>query len=269
MKSEGLPFLVVQGGWFWIVLLVVRTALIFGLILASTRVIRLQLARRKRREMLARMRQHCAQELHEGQITLSGQWCGDAIDAHGERVTMGDWRGATQRDASIQHREPVLVTGDLRLDVAAVGGDAAATRHWYFVGAMAYRDDPKVRLEGLSRTSIVTIAVVTLLASYSALRILGDRLVAHAKHREYLPGDGGPLVLTNLQSLTIAASLPGSRDDALDTLASALKQHPYHDEASVERQRDLARLQDGPCAAVGFLKASGRYVEEIDLAQKC
>jgi hypothetical protein len=89
--------LVVQGGWFWIVLVVVCGALVFGLIGASSHVIRVRLARRKRREVLGWLHQHCARELLEGQITLVGRWCGDVIDAYGERI-------------AVTGAEPLLVT---------------------------------------------------------------------------------------------------------------------------------------------------------------
>lgn len=269
MEAEGLPFLVVHGGWFWIVLVVGCSGLLLALMLASSSVIRLRLARRKRRETLSWLRQHCARELAEGQITLAGRWNGDAIDAYGERIGMADWRGAWLRDARIDLGEPVLVTGNLRRDTAAGDGNTATTTRWWLVGAIVYRDDPEVKLERVRRGAAVVLAAVAALVAYTGLRILGDRLADGTKHREYLHGDGGPLVLTNFQSLSIAASLPGSRDDALDALASALKEHPYRDEASVERQRDLARLQDGPCAAIGFLTPSGRYDEELELAHRC
>lgn len=269
MKSESLPFLVMQGGWFWIVIVTVCSALMFGVILVASHLIRLRSARRKRRETLGWLHQHCTRELVEGQITIAGRWREVAIDACGERIAVGDWRGAWPRDARIDPGERVFVTGDLRREIAPDNGDSAATGRWFLVGAMAYRDDPEVQVARLRWTTLLGLAAVATLVACWGLQIVGDQIVERAKHREYLPGDGGPLVLTNFQWLSFAAALPGSRDDALDALAMAQRRHPYRDEASVERQRNLARLQDGPCAAIGFLSPSGRYDEEIALAREC
>lgn len=257
-----------QGGWFAIVVVIACGALVFGLGFALSHVIRLRHARRDRRQAMNWLREVSTRTLVEGNITLAGRWCGDALDTCGTRIPMVDWRGALPSDTRIGQGAPVLATGDLRREMASGDGSSAATR-WSLVGATVYREDPKIQIGGVKRTTLLVLASVAALVAYSGLRILGDQLVDRAKHRDYLPGDGGPLVLTNLQSLSIAASLPGSRDDALDALASALLKHPYRDEASVERQRELARLQDGPCGATGFLKPSGRYDDELELARKC
>lgn len=267
MEAERLPFLVVHGGWFWIVLVAVCSALLLGIVLVSLRAIRLSLARRKRRETLSWLRQHSARELVEGNITLAGHWRGDVIDACGEQIAMGEWRGAWPRDATIRLGETVLVTGELHRGPVAEGGDSAD--RWWLVGAVAYRDDPEVHLARLRGTTLTVLVATATLVAYVGLRTLGGRLADGQVHGEYLAADGGPLVLTNSQSLSIAASLPGSRDDALETLSRALWLHPYRDDRSVERQRDLARLVDGPCAVTDFLTASGRYDEELDRAHKC
>lgn len=265
MEEETLPFLVVNGDWFCFVLVAVFGAALF----VAFVLLRAAFARRRKARTLQALREHTAPELGEGHgVTLAGHWTGETLDVRGEKVLLGitqiAWPGPKPR---IEVGDAVFVTGDLLRTPSSETVDRANPARWRLDGAIVYSGDTRVRRWRLGWVTGSIFVGLALLVSYSTLVILGRGLVDGIRDRD--GGDGRPLALSNLDAASIASALPWSRDDALDRLAKELALDPFRDEASVERQRRLARIRDGDCEALWFLAPSGRYDEELDLARRC
>jgi hypothetical protein len=266
--TDALPFLVVHGGWFWIIL-VVAFALTVGAIVAITRhVIEILRAR----SAVARQRAAAVSTLAEGNVVVAGRWHRGSITFGEERVELGaEARIALgSRGERIDDEAEVFASGQLKR-VANARPEAAGYRDdagtWRIEGADVYAAKPRARARPLPRAAQVIGLGFACLAGYVTLRLLGEKLVDRVEERDYSRGDGQPLYIGQLDAISIAASLPGSRDKALQELANALERHPYRDDQSVRRQLGLDRLIHGACGYLPLLRA--RPEEQLAMARRC
>jgi tetratricopeptide (TPR) repeat protein len=265
---DALPFLVRHGGWFWIVLVVLFALAIVGLV-ALVRHIK---AIFRTRADLASVRTQLSPSLAEGKVALAGRWSKDSIIVGGERVKLDEgWRVIVgTRHNQIADGAEVIVRGELVRE-ATTESEGHSYRDnaggWCIKNGEAYATRPRVRAQPMPWAARIVGIVAALVASLITLRIVGGVLNDRIAKRDYRNGDGQPLSVGQLDMISIASSLPGTRDKALEHLVDALEQHPYRDDASVRRQLALASLVDGPCKNLWILRA--RPEEQLAWAKRC
>jgi len=266
--TAALPFLVVHGGWFWIVLDVALALVLLGLVEIWRRVDAIVCARRS----LARQRAAIVPELVEGRAVVAGRWHRDSITVREERVELGETVRVVlgSRGDHIADDAEVIVSGELARVASArpepIGyRDNAGT--WRIERAEVYAARPRVRPVPLPWVARIVGVLAALFIGHVTLHLVGRQVVERIAEHPSDRGHDHTLQLRELDAIAIAASLPGSRDRALEKLAAALERHPYRDEASVRRQLGLARVRNAECGALRALRA--RPDEQLALARRC
>jgi hypothetical protein len=266
--TDALPFLVVHGGWFWIVLMIAFALAMAGMV----RISRHALAVVRARSVVAQQRAAVINTLSEGKAIVAGRWHRDSITVGDERVELGEDRRIVlgSRRERIADDADVIVSGELAR-VATTRPVAAGYREdagtWRILGAEVYAVRPRVRAHPLPWVIRLLGFGLALMSAYATLRIVGNKLVDRVAQRNYRGGNGRPLFVSELDAISIAASLPGSRDNALIALANALEEHPYRDDESVRRQIGLDQIIHGACGYLPRLQA--RPEEQLAMARRC
>lgn len=263
-----LPFLVKHGDWFWIVF-TVAVAIVLAVIMISARHIKAVLSARNRIEP---HRTAVTRDLVDGDAVIAGSFHDDGtIKVDDTFVALDEPKVVVgYRDEQIPTGNAVLAVGRLhRVPLQHGTGYRDNAVAWRLAEGRIYAAKPsRVRARSLRWPGRAAVAIMSLATSYFGLWALGAHLTGEQR-REYLPGDGKPLIIDNFDRFSIASSLPHSRTKALEHLEWALERHPYRDSRSVDRRRALARLMYGPCGDLGMLEASGRFDEELAHARQC
>lgn len=267
-ETDGLPFLVVHGGWFWIVLMGAGAFAMLGIVW----LIRHVAAWFRARAVVAAQRATVTNALANGKATVAGRWHRDSITVGDERVLLNEGVRIVvgSRGDRVADNAEVIVSGDLAR-VATSQPETTGYRDdagtWRMYAAEVYAARPRARAHPFPWSIRLVGLGLALITSYMTLRIVGTKLVDRVAHRDYHGGDGRPLYVSELAAISIAASLPGSRDKALSVLADALEEHPYRDDESVRRQLGLDQLIHGACGYLRRLRA--RPDEQLAMARRC
>lgn len=264
---DTLPFLVVHGGWFWIVLM-------FSLALAftgSVALARYVIAAHRARGVIALQRAAVVSTLSPGKAVLEGRWRQGSIVVGDETVELGDGPRIIlgSRRGSVDEDARVFVSGELG-HVPSQRAESSSYREnagvWRIDGAEVHAIKPRVRAEPLPWAVRLVGVGLAFVFSYATLRIVGTQLKDRLSSRSP-QGTGRPLELRELSAVSIAAALPGSRDRALEVLEGNLDEHPYRDDESVRRQLALDHIIHGDCGSLPLLRAMPE--QQLAVARRC
>jgi hypothetical protein len=288
---QNLPFLIVHGALIWKVCLV-------AMVLAPFPVIgllrRLRASRAARRGILEQMI-HVTPALRAGPAVLYGRLCGGHawtvargrartdessgelwIDFRGERIALPDCmrveRGTrvahkrswwcTSRVTTIGPGDEILVTGYLEERLTEVAFRDTA-QHW-LLRPLASKPVSAAAVTPVTTPSRMSVATLALLmfafgaSSALVLHHLGEARLTSMKE----PERGGKTIL----DLELAASMPGSRTEALELFARKLAERPNTNDM-FEQRLALTKLTD-TCEA-DLLREFGKLDESLAAARRC
>ncbi|MBL0219565.1 MAG: hypothetical protein IPQ07_37575 [Myxococcales bacterium] len=285
-----LPLFVVHGAVVWKLALVALTAVALGL----NQLRRQRTARKKAAEDL-KFRLGTVTPLASGPVVVRGTITKGSITA----VVTGEGSTAERSDELWidQHGENIAITGPVTLghgtsnkpgflarnntigvktgDEVVIAGvaepraeDNVAYREsgigWQLAAdASVWAVTPQARPRPLGPISTAGLALCFALVGYGALRIVGSRALKHAKGEDR----GVQRTLDNSDALSIAAAMPGSRDEALERIASRFRYDFVHTEDAFQLRLQLDELQ-GNCAAPALFE-SVRLDEALASARAC
>jgi hypothetical protein len=273
----GLPLLV-EHGWLISKLIVVLCAGVGVISIIALR--RMRVARAARAEVLRRRATVAAPT--EGNVTLratyrerdGARWLEDGdqrIELVGDlRVVLGTserWpRDASSPVASVRDGDDVVVRGRFARTENAAN---ASVRNGTLTGTVLsplelVATSPVTRGKPFHGVAIAALAVACGLAGYGVLRFVGTHL-ADLDVPDHEAHDGS---LADVRGVVVAAALPGSREDALASLASFVRHRLPITPANARLAVELARLQGCP-DELRALEKQHAWEELVTAAHRC
>jgi hypothetical protein len=253
---DALPFLVVHGDWFVVVIAAVATVVAFVAFVGLRRI----WWNVKRHRLVAKLRRASAIVLAEGDVVIGGRWRDGGVVIGNQHVEVTD-------HARIADGRLVVVVGTLSR--GATDDPAAGYRD----GGVVWRLDRGKVFDANDYFPRPTLHAQSWFAAAVGsmfIALLGMKCASHTFVLRYNPPEDSPITLDELDGIAIAAALPG-REDVLDKLEDELSSHPLRDDRSVRRRLALAALIRGACnpTAVDVFADAWRLEEALANARRC